>query len=167
MTRKQKYFPDLIFGGIDGIVTTFAIIAGVVGASLGSFVIFILGIANLLADGFSMAVSNYLSTKAENQIHKENRKSPVRAGWVTFASFIIFGAIPLIPYIIAQLTGLRFGVFVFSSILAFLTFALLGFLKSKATGLSMKRTVFETVLLGVIASGIAYFVGDYLSSFIY
>lgn len=56
---------DFIYGGIDGAVTTFAIVAGVVGANLETRTVLILGAANILADGFSMAASNYLGTKAE------------------------------------------------------------------------------------------------------
>ena len=56
---------DLVYGGIDGAVTTFAIVAGVVGAGLPARVIVVLGIANVLADGFSMAAANYSGTKAE------------------------------------------------------------------------------------------------------
>lgn len=50
-----KYIKDLVYGGLDGIITTFAIVSGVAGANLSSSVILILGVANLLADGFSMA----------------------------------------------------------------------------------------------------------------
>lgn len=60
-----NYLRDWIYGGIDGAVTTFAIVAGVVGAELSASVILILGLANLLADGFSMAASNYSGTKSE------------------------------------------------------------------------------------------------------
>lgn len=60
---KANYLRDFVYGGIDGAITTFAIVAGVVGASLSSSVILILGLANLLADGFSMAASNYSGTK--------------------------------------------------------------------------------------------------------
>ena len=63
--NQPNYLRDLIYGGIDGAVTTFAIIAGAVGAGLASYVVIILGLANLLADGFSMAASNYLGTRAE------------------------------------------------------------------------------------------------------
>lgn len=56
---------DLVYGAIDGSVTTFAIVAGVAGAGLSPFVIVALGIANVLADGFSMAAGNYSGTKAE------------------------------------------------------------------------------------------------------
>jgi len=62
---RINYLRDWVYGGIDGAVTTFAIVAGVVGASLDSTVILILGAANLLADGFSMAAANFSSTKAE------------------------------------------------------------------------------------------------------
>lgn len=61
---RPSYVRDFVYGGIDGAITTFAIVAGVVGASLSSSVILILGLANLLADGFSMAASNYSGTKA-------------------------------------------------------------------------------------------------------
>jgi len=61
--RQTSHLADFVYGGIDGAITTFAIVAGVVGASLSSGVILILGLANLLADGFSMAASNYSGTK--------------------------------------------------------------------------------------------------------
>ncbi len=62
---KVNYLRDWIYGGIDGAVTTFAIVAGVVGAELSVGVVLVLGVANLVADGFSMAASNYSGTKAE------------------------------------------------------------------------------------------------------
>jgi vacuolar iron transporter family protein len=64
---QQSYLRDWIYGGIDGAVTTFAIVAGVVGAQLPTRVIIILGVANLVADGFSMAASNLSATRAEVQ----------------------------------------------------------------------------------------------------
>ncbi len=62
---RSNYLRDWIYGGIDGAVTTFAIVAGVVGADLSTTVVLLLGFANLLADGFAMAASNYSGTKAE------------------------------------------------------------------------------------------------------
>ena len=62
---SQSYLRDWVFGGIDGTATTFAIVAGVVGAHLAPSVILILGGANLIADGFAMAAGNYLSTRSE------------------------------------------------------------------------------------------------------
>ena len=63
MGARPNYLRDFVYGGIDGAITTFAVVAGVVGASLSTPVILILGMANLLADGFSMAASNYSGTK--------------------------------------------------------------------------------------------------------
>jgi len=74
MIFKGRYLKDVVYGSIDGIITTFAIVSGVIGASLGYGVIVILGLANLLADGFSMAIGNYLSTKSEIERIKEKRK---------------------------------------------------------------------------------------------
>src|SRR5262245_48165817 len=63
---KVSYLRDWVYGGIDGAVTTFAVVAGVVGAELSPRVVLILGMANLIGDGFSMAAGNYLSTKSEH-----------------------------------------------------------------------------------------------------
>jgi VIT1/CCC1 family predicted Fe2+/Mn2+ transporter len=60
-----NYLRDWIYGGIDGTVTTFAIVAGVVGAELPGTVVLVLGLANLAADGFAMGAGNYSGTKAE------------------------------------------------------------------------------------------------------
>ena len=61
----HNYLRDWIYGGIDGSVTTLAVVAGVAGAQLSPWIILALGFANLFADGFSMAASNYLGTRAE------------------------------------------------------------------------------------------------------
>src|SRR5688572_12463591 len=67
---RSSHIRDFIYGGIDGTVTTFAVVSGVVGAGLASETVIILGCANLLADGFSMAASNYLGTKTEHDEKK-------------------------------------------------------------------------------------------------
>lgn len=63
---KHNYLRDWIYGGIDGSVTTFAVVTGVIGANLAAVVIVVLGFANLVADGFSMAAGNFLGTKSEH-----------------------------------------------------------------------------------------------------
>ena len=67
---KHNYVRDWIYGGIDGAVTTFAIVSGVAGAQLSPLIVLILGFANLVADGFSMAASNFLGTRAEIDDYK-------------------------------------------------------------------------------------------------
>ena len=64
---RHSYLKDFVYGAIDGAVTTFAVVSGVAGAGLSSGVVIVLGVANLVADGFSMAAGNYLSTQAESQ----------------------------------------------------------------------------------------------------
>ncbi|WP_187262499.1 VIT1/CCC1 transporter family protein [Pontibacter beigongshangensis] len=61
---NKAYIAEFVYGGIDGAITTFAVVAGAEGASLGISVVIILGLANLIADGFSMSVGNFFSTKA-------------------------------------------------------------------------------------------------------
>lgn len=66
-TRLKDHLGEIVYGGIDGVVTTFAVVAGAEGAGLPTSVVIILGVANLLADGFSMSVGAYLSSKSEKQ----------------------------------------------------------------------------------------------------
>ena len=70
----QSYLSDFIYGAIDGAVTTLAVVAGVAGAGLGHRIVIILGLANLIADGLSMAAGNFLGTRAENQRCARQRK---------------------------------------------------------------------------------------------
>jgi vacuolar iron transporter family protein len=66
---------NFVYGAMDGAVTTFAIVTGVIGASLSPSIIVILGFANLLDDGFSMAIGNYLAIKTQNEFIQRERKS--------------------------------------------------------------------------------------------
>ena len=83
----QHYVGDLIYGANDGILTTFAVVAGVSGGALSSRAVLIVGIANLFADGLSMGVGNYLSIRAresalEHQRLPDEEAHPVRhTGW--------------------------------------------------------------------------------------
>ncbi|SDK28622.1 Predicted Fe2+/Mn2+ transporter, VIT1/CCC1 family [Catalinimonas alkaloidigena] len=72
--RYQDYLAEFVYGGIDGSITTFAVVAGSAGAGLDSSIILILGFANLLADGFSMSVGSYLSHQAERDAYEKNRQ---------------------------------------------------------------------------------------------
>lgn len=75
---ETNYLRDWVFGGIDGAVTTFAVVAGVAGAELSTGVVLILGVANLLADGFSMAAANYSGVKAERDDYERLRQMEIR-----------------------------------------------------------------------------------------
>ena len=157
---NQKYLPDFIFGGVDGLVTTFAVVSGVVGASLSSSIILILGFANLFADGFSMAISNYLSSKSEEDLNQNSsNKKAVFAALVTFFAFIIIGFIPLFPFVI------DFGKnnFVFSVVLTLIAFSIVGYVKGCITRKGKIISALQTLLMGALAALIAYSVGYLLS----
>lgn len=70
----HSYLRDFVYGAIDGIVTTFAVVAGVAGAKLSMGIVIILGMANLVGDGFSMAVGNFLATRTEKQQKRKARR---------------------------------------------------------------------------------------------
>jgi vacuolar iron transporter family protein len=76
--RRSSYLGDAVLGGIDGCVTTFAVVAGALGAGFSGMVVIILGVANLLADGLSMAVSNYLGTRSQHEELEEARREEER-----------------------------------------------------------------------------------------
>ncbi|MGI8632987.1 MAG: VIT1/CCC1 transporter family protein [Solirubrobacterales bacterium] len=75
---EASYLRDFIYGAVDGIVTTFAVVAGAAGAGLAARIVVILGAANLFADGFSMAVSNYLGSRADQQRRARTRREEER-----------------------------------------------------------------------------------------
>jgi vacuolar iron transporter family protein len=75
---RVSYLRDWVYGGIDGTVTTFAVVAGVVGADLSTKALLILGAANLFADGFSMAAANFSGTKAEMEEYEQVRRMEER-----------------------------------------------------------------------------------------
>jgi vacuolar iron transporter family protein len=70
----EAYLGEFVYGGIDGSVTTFAVVAGAVGAGLDSSIIIILGFANLLADGFAMSIGAYLSSKSEKDNYQKHKQ---------------------------------------------------------------------------------------------
>lgn len=69
--RIGQYLKDIVYAANDGIVTTFAVVAGVAGAALAPVVVLVLGLASLVADGFSMATGNYLGTKTERDFYRK------------------------------------------------------------------------------------------------
>lgn len=80
MSHLKKYLPEFVYGSIDGVITTFAVVAGSAGAGLDTRIVIILGLANLFADGLSMAVGSFLSSVREDRFAQ---------GLATFVSFVI------------------------------------------------------------------------------
>jgi VIT1/CCC1 family predicted Fe2+/Mn2+ transporter len=109
----RHYIRELIYGANDGIITTFAVVAGVSGGGLPIRVVLIIGAANLLADGLSMAVGNYLAIRSHESVLEaqnlpEEEASPFRHGLATFMAFAVAGIVPLLPYTFADLALDRF-----------------------------------------------------------
>jgi VIT1/CCC1 family predicted Fe2+/Mn2+ transporter len=148
------YFPQIIYGGIDGLVTTFAIVAGATGGWLSAKTIIIMGIANVLADGVSMSIGAYLSSREDT-----NKKIwAYRVAVTTFSAFIVFGFLPLLPYIFS------FGNFLLSGIITGWAFLCIGYLKGVMNHSSLSLAIIQTALLGSVAASIAYYAGLFLGS---
>lgn len=218
------YLREIVYGGNDGIVTTFAVVAGFSGANLaqlnglGYVTVLLFGLANLFADASSMGLGNLLSMRAEQDSFKQEREkemheiehnteiekreteqllmskgftqaqsnalvkiystnkdywadfmmryelemsdptneNPLLTGSVTFISFIIFGAIPLLPYF---LFGAHSETFTFAIIATCIALLLLGLLRWRVTKDSLLRSVGEILVIGGISASIAYLVG--------
>jgi VIT1/CCC1 family predicted Fe2+/Mn2+ transporter len=160
----HKYLPEFVYGGTDGTVTTFAIVSGVIGASLSSPIVLILGFANLFADGFSMAVSNYLSTKSRNDISKK-KSNAFKTAVATFIAFLVVGIIPLISFVAATLTGNEYLIrmqFVYSIILTGLSLLIIGAIKGEVSGKPKIKSAIQTFLIGGTAAFLAFVVGYFL-----
>ncbi len=174
VAKFEMYLREFVYGGMDGAVTTFAVVTGAAGGGLSSRIILILGFANVLADGFSMAVGSYLSEKSDQQLSvhkgdskKEDHESPLAASIVTFLAFVVVGFIPLSVYTFdyAFTMGID-NVLQISIILTLITFALVGYVRGRVARVNPWRTLIESFGLGGIAALISYVVGNLLEKVI-
>jgi VIT1/CCC1 family predicted Fe2+/Mn2+ transporter len=226
------YFKEIIYGGIDGIVTTFAVVAGFSGAALASdttlqvsfVVVLLFGLANLFADAASMGLGNFLSVRSEKDLYQAKRAQAVRGieadpeqarnnakqvlqekgfsaqeadmlattyasnqeylvdfilqhqlelsdprgereiftGLATFFSFMLFGAIPLLPFML-QAEGDARTTFIFSAMGTFAALVALGLLKWRVIGTRFLPSLFEVVVVGSVAAVLAFYVGTFFS----
>ncbi len=164
----KNYLKEFVYGALDGTVTTFAIIAGSAGANLDSKIVLILGISNVLADGFSMASSNYLSEKSEREQCGDEPKGikikPFRHAFATFISFIVIGSIPLLPYLFNAIFDIwNDKIFIISCIFTSVAFILVGQIRGRMTNKNEFFSVFETLAIGGVAATVAYAVGAFLA----
>ena len=166
----RGWIREFVYGAIDGTVTTFAVVAGSAGASLSAQVVLILGLANLIADGFAMACGNYLSTRAEGHARAAHGNGEDGAGRevelrarkeaaTTFAAFVSVGAIPIVPFVIAVLFVVELPTFTVSAVGTALAFLFIGVVKARVTERRLWKACAETLLIGGAAAAAAYLVG--------
>ena len=160
-TNSRKYLAEFIYGSIDGTVTTFAIISAVSGAGLTPAIILALGFANVFADGFSMASSNFLSQQTNEALglSGDMKKGPWKTAIITFLSFIFVGTIPLLPFVYASAFITSINAFTISIIVTALVFLTIGFIRGEISHKHPIITAIETLIIGALASSIAYFAG--------
>ena len=161
--KLSKFLPEFVYGGIDGLVTTFAVVAGSVWAGFSLRVLLVLGFANLIADGFAMSVGAYLSDSSRSG--GASRSQSIRVGLATFVSFVLVGLLPLMPYLLLQKIFPESTIFVITCSTTLVAFWLIGYIKSSLEKWTLLRGICETLILGVIAALIAYFLGDVLVDF--
>lgn len=154
----RHYIRDVIYGANDGLITTFAVVAGVTGGALSPKAVMIVGTANLLADGLSMGVGNYLSIRSHESARAaqdlpEEEAAPAKHGVATFLAFAIAGALPLLPYAFAAAADIRFALSVSITLLALFV---IGSLRSLVTAERWKTAGFEMLLLGAVVAVAAY-----------
>jgi len=170
LNSYRPYSSEFVHGSIDGLVTTFAVINGAIGAHLSLKSVIILGIVNVIADGFTIAAGKYLSAKAEADVLKKEGKvrnvSPFNSAIVIFISFALSGLIPLIPLFIRYYNegNVKAGDItneytVIMYIITALALYGIGYLRGKMTGDDPQTNAREVTLIGGGAALLALFVG--------
>jgi len=165
--EKGDYIRDIVLSANDGIITTFAVVTGSLGASLSPSVVIILGFANLFADGISMSTSSYLGIKSEIEYEQNSGEKikmgqkPLKNGIVTFISFVIAGFLPLLSYVFKFENPTLISI-----VLVCLSLVVVGIFRGIVTNKNVARTAFENLFIGGFAAGVAYFVGNLVDKFI-
>jgi VIT1/CCC1 family predicted Fe2+/Mn2+ transporter len=223
----QHYIREIVYGGSDGIVTTFAVVAGytganvsgsnIVGLTIGTVVLF--GLANLFSDAMSMGLGDYMSLRSQEDLYRttyekelkhleSNTESfgkrmqqkleekgftskdaheivklfhknpefgiewvmqeyhgipnpgdtnPILSALATIFAFLVFGFIPLIPFVSGAWDATQAFVISVSGVLVALI--LLGLLRWKVVGYGLTRALGETLVVGSLSASIAFVVG--------
>lgn len=157
----RHYIRDLVYGANDGIITTFAVVAGVAGGSLSTIAVLIVGAANLAADGLAMGIGNLVAIRANESALAadglpEQEACPWKHGLATLVAFVTAGAMPLLPYVLpmADASRLRWSAFV-----TLATLFVIGAARAFITRDRWWKTGFEMLLLGGVVALAAYGAG--------
>lgn len=160
-----RYLREIVYGGNDGIVTTCAVVAGFTGASIGStptmvistLTVLLFGLTNLIGDGLSMALGNFVSQRAANDV-APTQSRPIAASVATFVSFVSFGLIPLFPFMF-NFSSSTTSLVAYSFLMTLVALILLGVLRWRATNKHPFRSIMEVLIIGLIAIAASYGVG--------
>ena len=136
-----------LLGGVDGVITSFAIVAGVHAGGLGRRAVWVVGVSSLVADGVSMGVSEYLSRNSERAAAPDTGPHPAVSGLACFASFLACGFVPLAASNASLLSSAAFSLVVLM---------LLGVARTRVTREAPLYGLAETAALGAVAGGISY-----------
>jgi len=165
--EKAGILRDAIFAANDGVITTFAVVAGVAGASLSTKIVLILGFANLFADGVSMASGSYLGVESESDFEKLKGKkglidhSPIRHSVVVFVSFIVAGLLPLMPYLTDYDNKFSLSILVVG-----ISLFVMGMFRGRVTKKNMLMGGVQMLFVGGIAAVVAFMIGFFLDKYI-
>ncbi|MFZ2719990.1 MAG: VIT1/CCC1 transporter family protein [Minisyncoccia bacterium] len=169
-TLKSKfayYIGSLVYGANDGIITTFAVVAGAAGAGFSSSIIIVLGVANLVADGFSMGASKYLSMRSEQEVvtghDVMHSRSAMHESFATFFAFIIAGSLPLLPFFFPSAAE---HAFIVSSAATGVALFLVGSARALVIRKHAILAGLEMFLVGGAAASLAYIFGLWVETLI-
>lgn len=157
----RHYIRDLVYGANDGIITTFAVVAGVAGGSLSTIAVLIVGTANLAADGIAMGVGNLLAIRSHESALAaaglpEEEAYPWKHGLATLIAFVLAGAVPLVPYTLALSDDVRLPA---SAVLTMVSLFSVGAARATVTLDRWWRAGLEMLVLGGIIAVAAYGAG--------
>jgi len=161
----RHYMRDLIYGANDGIITTFAVVAGVAGGALSANAVLVIGVANLAADGFSMGAGNFLAIRAHESARAaedlpEEEAHPARHGLVTFLAFVIAGAVPLLPYVLRTHVDMQLG---WSAALTLTALFSVGATRALVTAERWWWAGLEMLFVGAVVAASAYAAGAFVA----
>ena len=162
----RHYLRDLVYGANDGIITTFAVVAGVAGGALTTSVVLIVGAANLAADGLSMGAGNLLAIRAHESARAaldlpEEEAYPWKHGLATLAAFVAAGAVPLLPYLVSIPPELRLT---WSAAMTMAALFAVGAARAAVTAERWWRAGLETLALGALVAVGAYGAASLIAS---
>lgn len=141
-----------VLGGVDGVISSFAVLAGVHAGALGGRAALVVGSSSVLADGLSMGVSEYLSSTAE-QATERRPVSPGLLGLTCLGSFVGCGIVPIVAYLITNENLVSCAFFSLTELMV------LGSLRTCASRERLLLGLGQTAMLGALAGGVAYGVG--------